>query len=241
MFDFNKVWAVNHSQPCSLDMMREVPYDFGQGEKGSDLVPMTLEEQIEYAARVSNPSAQDKMASGEIPQGKLTQYLIRNGHWSPLEMVSVTMKIVTTRDIARQILRHRSFSFQEFSTRYAEVDFQDFVLKAARSQDLQNRQNSNDDMSDTDKAWWNNVQGQLLTETVDQYKAALKRGVAKEVARVILPEGLTPSTLFMAGTVRSWYHYVGTREANGTQLEHMDIANKAKSELTLLMPNLFGE
>lgn len=231
MFDFNTAKIVSHSEGCN-ETLSEMFQD--------DFYPYTPEEQIEYIARVSNPSSQ----SGEHSEaGKLTKYLINNAHWSPLEMVSVVMEVNTTRDIGRQLLRHRSFSFQEFSQRYADVnDLQgSFVIKPARSQDLKNRQNSNDDMSDEDKQWWTNVQSHLINDVMQQYNQAIERGIAKEVARSILPEGLTPTRMYVQGTVRSWYHYCDLRCANGTQAEHMDLAQKCKTELAKVMPNLFGE
>lgn len=224
MFDFNKVSVFNQS----------AAYVNEDGELTTD-----IEAQIEYAARVSNPSA-NKITK---EPGRLTRYLMENDHWSPLEMASVTLKIETTRDIARQLLRHRSFSFQEFSQRYADVrDIADSaVIKDARSQDLKNRQNSNDDMDDYDKAWWNNSQEILSKSIFDLYEEAIEKGIAKEVARVILPEGMTPSILYCSGTVRSWFHYVQLRTGNGTQLEHQDLANKCLVELHSLMPNIFSE
>lgn len=224
MFDFNKVSVFSHSASYMND----------DGEMNTN-----MESQIEYAARVSNPSA-DKVSK---EPGRLTRYLMDNEHWSPLEMASVTMKIETTRDIARQLLRHRSFSFQEFSQRYADVrDIVDSsIIKQARSQDLKNRQNSIDNMSEDDKEWWLVAQHQLADNVNQVYEEALGRGIAKEVARVILPEGNTPSLLYCSGTVRSWFHYVKLRTGNGTQLEHQDLANKCLVELNHLMPNIFSE
>lgn len=240
-FDFNRVELVSYSQPCSTMLTVTEPYDTGNGNIGESLREMTLAEQIEYMARVSNPASQAAQQEGQQEVGRLTQYLTKNNHWSPLEMASATMLIGTTRDIARQILRHRSFSFQEFSTRYAEVPVEDFVVKQARSQDLQNRQNSIDNMSQEDKDWWEIVQGHHATDSADRYREALKRGIAKEVARTLLPEGMTPSVLFMAGTIRSWKHYIDSRSANGTQLEHQDIALKAKAQLGNAVPSIFGD
>lgn len=180
----------------------------------------TAEQLVSYAARVSNPENQNNNATA----GKLLSYLIRNEHWSPLEMVHMTMEIVTTRDIARQILRHRSFSFQEFSQRYAEAT--EWETREARLQDLKNRQNSivTDDKDLQEQ--WNMVQTKLIRNAEDAYKWALESGIAKEQARAVLPEGNTVSRLYMAGSLRSWVHYCQLRMANGTQKEHMDVAKK---------------
>ena len=184
----------------------------------------TAAELVAYAARVSNPDNQNntKTAPG------LLRYLIKHGHWSPFEVVSVTMEIKTTRDIARQILRHRSFSFQEFSQRYAVSE--EFVTRETRLQDLQNRQNSIEigeeiEARQTAKEW-NMKQAKLINLVKENYKWALEKGIAKEQARAILPEGNTMSTLYMAGTLRSWIHYCELRRANGTQKEHMLVADK---------------
>ncbi len=190
------------------------------------------EEFVAYAARVSNPSNQNNSETA----GKLVKYLIENNHWSPLEMVSVTMEIITTRDIARQILRHRSFSSQEFSQRYAVAT--EFETRDARLQDKKNRQNSiATDNEDLD-TWWENEQNFLLDLIQKSYEYALQEGIAKEQARAILPEGCTVSKLYMAGTLRSWIHYVALRSANGTQAEHMDIAKACKEELRVHFPNI---
>lgn len=188
---------------------------------------------IAYAARVSNPSNQ--MNDETAP--KLLRYLIRENHWSPFEMVSVTMEIKTTRDISRQILRHRSFSFQEFSQRYAVSD--SFEYREARLQDPKNRQNSIElaDLDDFGKGGnktsnerlyeeWNMRQASVISKAREVYDWALKNGIAKEQARSVLPEGNTRTTLYMAGTLRSWIHYCDLRMANGTQKEHMIIAQK---------------
>lgn len=179
----------------------------------------TAEELIAYCARVSNPANQNNKKTA----AKLIQYLIENDHWSPLEMVSMTIEINTTRDIARQILRHRSFSFQEFSQRYAEV--LDFASpRETRIQDKKNRQNSLETDDIVLDQWWHAAQTSVINITEKHYKAALHEGIAKEQARAILPEGLTNSTLYMAGTLRSWIHYCQLRMANGTQKEHAEIA-----------------
>ena len=180
----------------------------------------TANQLIAYAARVSNPSNQinDETAP------KLLKYLIKNSHWSPFEMVSITMEITTTRDISRQILRHRSFSFQEFSQRYAKSS--NFIDREARLQDNKNRQNSvvTDDIYLKEN--WNMKQHEVIRKANEVYEWALENGIAKEQARVVLPEGNTETTLYMAGTLRSWIHYYQLRSKNGTQKEHSDIAIK---------------
>lgn len=180
----------------------------------------SAEQLVAYAARVSNPENQNNTKTAS----KLLKYLIRNEHWSPLEMVHITMEIKTTRDIARQILRHRSFSFQEFSQRYAVAT--EFEKREARLQDAKNRQNSIE-TDDKDLAeWWSMEQTKAVNRAEMAYNDALKKGIAKEQARALLPEGLTGSTLYMAGSLRSWVHYCQLRMANGTQKEHMEIAAK---------------
>ena len=186
------------------------------------------QELIAYCARVSNPSNQLNTDTSE----KLIKYLIKHQHWSPLEMVSACLEITTTRDIARQILRHRSFSFQEFSQRYsdptAELD-DAFTLREARFQDTNNRQNSVDfDMEDNEQRLlaieWERAQKRILYHVKQEYSWAIKNGIAKEQARAVLPEGLTVSRLYMNGTLRSWIHFIELRSANGTQKEHQQVA-----------------
>lgn len=182
----------------------------------------TAEELIAYCARVSNPTNQANLDTAP----KLIKYLIKNNHLSPFEMVNLTIEIKTTRDIGRQILRHRSFSFQEFSQRYAEVDKAQYITsREARLQDKKNRQNSvevND--GGVLQEQFNNIQ-QLVYETaMEAYATCLQEGIAKEQARCLLPEGLTMSTMYMAGSLRSWIHYCALRSGNGTQKEHKDIA-----------------
>ena len=179
----------------------------------------TAEQLVAYAARVSNPGNQANHESAP----RLLAYLAKHKHWSPFEMVHITMEIKTTRDIARQILRHRSFAFQEFSQRYAEVT-DDFVLRDARLQDTKNRQNSVDVAGTELDEEWKMRQAQLHSRIEEDYEWALKNGIAKEQARAILPEGNTLSTLYMAGSLRSWLHYCELRMANGTQAEHMEVA-----------------
>ena len=193
---------------------------------------------VSFCARVSNPSNQYNTGTSE----KLVKYLIDNKHFSPLEMVSVCLEITTTRDIARQILRHRSFSYQEFSQRYADPTKDlDFVIREARLQDTKNRQNSveldpeNDGQTIMAGAW-RNKQQQLLDLAKDTYQWAIDNGIAKEQARAVLPEGLTVSRLYMNGTLRSWIHYLQVRSANGTQKEHMEIALECAKVIAKVFP-----
>jgi thymidylate synthase (FAD) len=179
----------------------------------------SLQDLVAYCARVSNPANQNNTETNE----KLIKYLIKNQHWSPLEMVSICLEIETTRDIARQILRHRSFSFQEFSQRYAVADL-GIELRDARLQDTKNRQNSIDTDNDQLKSEWIEKQKTIATEVESVYKWALANGIAKEQARAVLPEGMTVSRMYMNGTLRSWVHYIQLRSSNGTQKEHRDVA-----------------
>jgi thymidylate synthase (FAD) len=195
-------------------------------QKFADLGISDAQELIAYCARVSNPSNQLNTDTSE----KLIKYLIKHQHWSPLEMVSACIEITTTRDIARQILRHRSFSFQEFSQRYADPTKDlSFVLREARKQDTKNRQNSIElDMTnDADRflaAGWENIQRGVTQKALEAYEWAIANGIAKEQARAVLPEGLTESRLYMNGTLRSWIHFIELRSANGTQKEHQEVA-----------------
>jgi thymidylate synthase (FAD) len=193
---------------------------------------VSLQDLVAYCARVSNPSNQNSTETNE----KLIRYLIRNEHWSPLEMVSVCIEIETTRDIARQILRHRSFSFQEFSQRYAVADL-GFIKKYARLQDTKNRQNSIYIENNTilaDK--WETVQDLLIEHAEDAYKWALENGIAKEQARAVLPEGMTVSRMYMNGTLRSWVHYIKLRSGNGTQKEHQKVALACAEAIAPIFP-----
>ena len=191
-----------------------------------------------YCARVSNPSNQLNTATSE----KLIRYLIKHQHWSPLEMVSACLEITTTRDIARQILRHRSFSFQEFSQRYANpVEDLTFVLRDARLQDNKNRQNSLeiDITKDDDRRLayqWEQMQQNVIDKAKDAYTWAIEHGIAKEQARAVLPEGNTVSRLYMNGTIRSWIHYIQLRAANGTQKEHILIAIECAKAIAKIFP-----
>ena len=199
------------------------------------------QELIAYCARVSNPSNQFNTETSE----KLIKYLIKHQHWSPLEMVSACIEIETTRDIARQILRHRSFSFQEFSQRYADPTKDlSFVLREARLQDTKNRQNSIAVDDPALQAWWDAEQKFVIESVKRIYEEAIKRGIAKEQARAILPEGLTTSRLYMNGTLRSWIHFIQLRSANGTQLEHQEVAKACAAVIAKVFPmalNLIGE
>ena len=179
----------------------------------------TLLEQVAYTARVSNPENQELMERNE----QLVKYLIRNHHWSPFEMVSLCLEIETTRDIARQLLRHRSFSFQEFSQRYAVADT-GFVFRQARLQDTQNRQNSIETSDENLAREWTAHQIEVAETARGAYSWAINNGIAKEQARAVLPEGMTRSRLYVNGTLRSWIHYIGLRSANGTQKEHRELA-----------------
>jgi thymidylate synthase (FAD) len=212
-----KIELISYSQPVTTD------------ETVTDLVA--------YCARVSNPSNQDNKDTSE----KLIRYLIKNSHWSPMEMISMCLEIETTRDIARQILRHRSFSFQEFSQRYADPTKElNFVLREARLQDTKNRQNSIEmgatlkDSLIADE--WKRKQVDIIRQVKESYEWAIANGIAKEQARAILPEGNTVSRLYMNGTLRSWIHYIQLRSANGTQKEHREIALKCAEVIAKVFP-----
>ena len=193
-----------------------------------------VQDLIAFCARVSNPSNQINTETSE----KLIKYLIKHKHWSPLEMTSACLEINTTRDIARQILRHRSFSFQEFSQRYANpAEFGDqFVVREARLQDTKNRQNSIDVEDAELQAWWDAQQKFVIDHVSRIYQEAIDRGIAKEQARAILPEGNTKSRLYANGTLRSWIHYIELRAANGTQKEHMEIARECAKVIAKIFP-----
>jgi len=191
------------------------------------------QELVAFCARVSNPSNQLNTETSE----KLIKYLIKNAHWSPLEMVSACLEIETTRDIARQILRHRSFSFQEFSQRYANpVKDLEFVTREARLQDLKNRQNSIENNDEAISNMWIEKQEHLINEARETYNWAIENGIAKEQARAVLPEGNTVSRMYMNGTLRSWIHYIELRSGNGTQKEHMEIAVACAEVITKIFP-----
>ena len=191
------------------------------------------QELIAYCARVSNPSNQLNTDTSE----KLIRYLVKHQHWSPLEMVSACLEITTTRDIARQILRHRSFSFQEFSQRYADPTKDlNFVTREARLQDPKNRQNSVATDNLALAAWWEERQKRVIEEAKNAYEWAIINGIAKEQARAVLPEGLTESRLYMNGTLRSWIHFIELRSANGTQKEHQEVAVACADVIAKIFP-----
>jgi len=191
------------------------------------------QELIAYCARVSNPSNQLNTDTSE----KLIRYLVKHQHWSPLEMVSACLEITTTRDIARQILRHRSFSFQEFSQRYADPTKDlNFVLREARLQDPKNRQNSISTENLALQAWWETRQKRVIDEARNAYEWAITNGIAKEQARAVLPEGLIESRLYMNGTLRSWIHFIELRSANGTQKEHQEVAVACAEVIAKIFP-----
>jgi len=191
----------------------------------------SLQDLVAYCARVSNPANQNNTETNE----KLIKYLIKNNHWSPLEMVSICLEIETTRDIARQILRHRSFSFQEFSQRYAVADL-GVVIRDARMQDSKNRQNSVETDDPKIKDEWEDMQERVSQITNFAYNWAIGKGIAKEQARAVLPEGMTTSRLYMNGTLRSWVHYIQLRSANGTQKEHQEIALECAKVIEPIFP-----
>ena len=213
-----KVKLVSYSQP-SKEFLQE----------GID----DVQDLIAYAARVSNPSNQNNSETS----ARLLNYLAKHKHWSPFEMVSACLEIETTRDIARQILRHRSFSFQEFSQRYADPTKDlDFVYREARLQDPKNRQNSIDVEDDYLQGKWNVRQLSVINAARDAYEWAIENGIAKEQARAVLPEGNTVSRMYMNGTLRSWIHYIELRADNGTQKEHIEIAREVAKVITEIFP-----
>ena len=217
------------------------PHDIDYADNIKD-----IQDLVAFCARVSNPQNQNNTETSD----KLLKYLIKNKHWSPFEMVNVCMEITTTRDIGRQILRHRSFSFQEFSQRYADITDQssglEFEIRECRMQDPKNRQNSIPvDADDIEAKFlehqWKKLQQEIITFIDDKYRWAIEAGMAKECARVILPEGLTQSRLYMNGTLRSWLHYIDLRASNGTQLEHQRIAKACAAKIVEIFPMLATE
>lgn len=218
-----KVKLISSSKP-SRELQTEGLYD--------------AQELIAFCARVSNPSNQFNTDTAD----RLIRYLIKHKHWSPLEMVSACLEIETTRDIARQILRHRSFSFQEFSQRYADPTKDlNFVLREARLQDNKNRQNSYEmDLQNDEQRQisyqWQQLQTRVMVEAQNAYEWAISKGIAKEQARAVLPEGLTVSRLYMNGTLRSWVHFIELRSGNGTQKEHREIARECAKVVTEVFP-----
>lgn len=205
------------------------------GNVGTDAPMMSVDEFVAYVARVSNPSNQNNTLTAT----KLLKYLAKHKHWSPFEMVDIVMEINTTRDIGRQILRHRSFSFQEFSQRYADpTKDMGFVTREARLQDKANRQNSIETSDETIRSDWEEYQVTVLDEARIAYVWAIQNGIAKEQARAVLPEGLTMSRMYMKGSLRSWIHYCQVRMDVATQKEHRDIATDAWYQITEKFPSL---
>ena len=207
---------------------------YSQPQEGDLYVGEDAQELIAYCARVSNPSNQLNSETSE----KLIRYLIKHAHWSPLEMVSACLEIDTTRDIAHQIVRHRSFSFQEFSQRYADpAEFgNQFVTREARLQDFKNRQNSIETENVELHHEWMEQQEKVIAAAKEVYDWAIANDIAKEQARAVLPEGCTKTRLYMNGTLRSWVHYIELRSANGTQKEHMDVAKACAVEIAKIFP-----
>lgn len=196
-----------------------------------ELINKTAQEIVSYTARVSNPSNQNNMETSP----RLLSYLIKNKHWSPFEMAHMTVEITTSRAIAAQILRHKSFSFQEFSQRYSIAT--NHIIYDARRQDNKNRQNSIDDMSEEDKEWFRQAQENTIAFSKIYYEEALKKGIAKEQARFLLPLN-TQTTMYMCGSIRSWIHYLDLRCLNGTQLEHKEIADTIKKIFNEQFPDI---
>lgn len=207
---------------------------WSQGAPVADELPKDIQELVAYCARVSNPAGQMNTETNE----RLLAYLAKNAHWSPFEMVSLCLEIDTTRDIARQILRHRSFSFQEFSQRYADPESMGypFELREARLQDTTNRQNSVVCDDEELKRQWVEKQKRVIAAAADAYGWAVAHGIAKEQARCVLPEGNTKSRMYMNGTLRSWLHYIDLRAENGTQAEHMAIARECAKVISAVYP-----
>jgi thymidylate synthase (FAD) len=211
------VKLVSFTVPCTNDL----PLD-------SDILDL-----IAYCARVSNPSNQHNTDTSD----KLIKYLVKHKHWSPFEMANATLEIETTRDIARQILRHRSFTFQEFSQRYADPTKDlSFTTREARLQDQKNRQNSIETDDEVIKELWEKMQDKIIREAKVAYTWAVTRGIAKEVARAVLPEGLTMSRMYVNGTIRSWLHYIDIRSDVATQKEHRDIAMACAKAIAEIFP-----
>lgn len=217
---------VSYSKPSEFES-----YD------SSEYGPNCIQDLIAFCARVSNPSGQMNTATNE----KLLNYLMKHQHWSPFEMVSACIEINTTRDIARQILRHRSFSFQEFSQRYANpVKELQFVTREARMQDDKNRQSSIEVDDKTFQLDWEREQKRVIWMCKQVYEAAIKKGIAKEVARAVLPEGLTTSRIYMNGTIRSWIHFIELRSGNGTQKECSEVARACAQAIVKIFPIVKG-
>lgn len=222
-------------RPVKLVSYSTLDYDYAC-DKSIDS-KADVQSMIAYCARVSNPSNQSNMDTAD----RLINYLISNKHWSPFEMTSACLEITTTRDIARQIIRHRSFAFQEFSQRYSNpVNDLNFTLKEARLQDVKNRQNSIEIDNDVIQQEWKRRQQEVIDTAVDNYQWAISNGIAKEVARAVLPEGLIESKLYVHGTIRSWIHYIEVRCDNSTQKEHRVIAQACADELAKIIPKIIN-
>lgn len=207
--------------------MSIISYSYNEGK--------SLEDQVVYCARVSNPTSQQN----NLNNHKLITYLIEHGHWSPFEMVSICIEIETSRDIARQILRHRSFSFQEFSQRYATPSL-DFQKREVRIQDTKNRQNSLETEDDALKQKWKEMQDTVAQSAHQAYSWAIQNGLAKEQARVVLPEGMTKTRMYMNGTLRSWIHYIQSRSGSDTQKEHREVAIACAHAIEPLFPMILS-
>ena len=214
--------------------VRLISYSQIDGESDGDIELLgSAQDLVAYCARVSNPSNQANTETSE----KLIKYLIKHKHWSPLEMVSACLEIETTRDIARQLLRHRSFSFQEFSQRYADpTEDLAFVLREARLQDTKNRQNSIETDDKMLQIEWERAQKRVIFTARKEYEWAIKNGIAKEQARAVLPEGNTVSRLYVNGTLRSWVHYIELRSSHGTQKEHIEVAKACAEVISKIFP-----
>jgi len=219
-----QVKLVSYSQPSPFTTVTE-----------TETTMTTMQDMVAYCARVSNPTNQQNTETNE----RLLKYLMKNQHWSPFEMVSICLEIETTRDIARQILRHRSFSFQEFSQRYAVASL-GFETREARLQDVKNRQNSIETSDMVLQDEWNKKQQDLALHSQEAYDWALTNGIAKEQARAVLPEGMTMSRLYMNGTLRSWIHYIQLRSANETQKEHREVAMECARIISTLFPMILN-
>ena len=217
---------ISYSQPSGRIHAGEPAY------KGLD----NIQDLVAYCARVSNPQNQANTKT----TAKLLEYLIKHKHWSPFEMASACLEVETTRDIARQFLRHRSFSFQEFSQRYADIrDLDDnFVIRDARLQDTKNRQNSIDNADPRLEGEWRMRQQDVIDKAKEHYNWAIENGIAKEQARAVLPEGNTVSRLYVNGTIRSWIHYIELRSANGTQKEHIELAKEIAKAISVIYPSI---
>jgi len=220
----NNVKLISYTQPDP---------DFIEEAEGID----NLQELVAYCARVSNPSNQVNTETSE----RLIKYLVEHAHWSPLEMVNACLEINTTRDIAHQIVRHRSFAFQEFSQRYANVDAMEnaFVKREARLQDPKNRQASIENDDYLLASAWSEKQDRVIAAAQEAYDWAIENGIAKEQARVVLPEGCTKTRLYMNGSIRSWVHYIELRSGNGTQKEHAEIAKACAHQIAKIFPSIF--